>query len=178
MRWRHPRSMPSSPLVDLASVVVCDAWRSANAAYHAAAERIPVSSTSVYGELDGVEPAVSAALVRHAAARPRGIGARGAGAAGAEALAPIAKCCHRWQASIMGVQITIRDVPEAVRRELATRAAQEHKSMQEYLRGELVRLAARPSLHAWLEQVRERKHAAGRRVSPRQILAQRNADRR
>jgi len=78
----------------------------------------------------------------------------------------------------MGVQITIRDVPEAVRDELAARAARERKSMQEYLRGELERLAVRPSLHAWLEQVRERKRAAGRRVSGRRILAHRNADRR
>lgn len=78
----------------------------------------------------------------------------------------------------MGVQITIRDVPEAVRDELATRAARERKSMQEYLRGELERLAERPSLHAWLEHVRERKRAAGRRVSGRSILGHRDADRR
>lgn len=78
----------------------------------------------------------------------------------------------------MGVQITIRDVPEAVRDELAARAARERKSMQEYLRGELERLAVRPSLHTWLEHVRERKRAAGRRVSARRILAHRDADRR
>jgi len=78
----------------------------------------------------------------------------------------------------MGVQITIRDVPEAVRDELAARAARERKSMQEYLRGELERLAVRPSLHAWLEHVRERKHAAARRVPARRILRHRDADRR
>jgi plasmid stability protein len=78
----------------------------------------------------------------------------------------------------MGVQITIRDVPEAVRDELAARAARERKSMQEYLREELERLAARPSIHAWLEQVRERKRAAARRVAARRILAHRDADRR
>jgi hypothetical protein len=78
----------------------------------------------------------------------------------------------------MGVQITIRDVPEAVRDELASRAARERKSMQEYLKEELERLAARPSIHLWLERVRERKHAASRRVSGRQILQHRDADRR
>ena len=78
----------------------------------------------------------------------------------------------------MGVQITIRDVPEAVRDELAARAASERKSMQEYLKEELERLAARPSIHAWLEQVRDRKHSAGRRLSGKQILKQRDADRR
>jgi len=78
----------------------------------------------------------------------------------------------------MGVQITIRDVPEDVRDELATRAARERKSMQEYLKGELVRLAARPSLDTWLERVRDRKHMADGRVSAKQILKHRDADRR
>lgn len=78
----------------------------------------------------------------------------------------------------MGIQITVRDVPEAVRDELAARAAREHKSMQQYLRAALERLAARPALDTWLEQVRERKHAASRRVSGRRILAHRDADRR
>jgi hypothetical protein len=78
----------------------------------------------------------------------------------------------------MGVQITIRDVAEEVRDELAARAARERKSMQEYLKGELERLAARPSMGAWVEAVRLRKRAAGRRVSSRQILQHRDADRR
>lgn len=46
----------------------------------------------------------------------------------------------------MSVQITIRDVPDRVRDELAARAALQGKSMQEYLRAELERLVARPSL--------------------------------
>lgn len=78
----------------------------------------------------------------------------------------------------MGVQITIRDVPEAVRDELAARAAQERKSMQEYLLGELERLAARPSIHAWVERVRDRKHATARQIAADRILAHRDADRR
>jgi len=78
----------------------------------------------------------------------------------------------------MTVQITIRDVPEKVRDELAARAALRGKSMQEYLRNELERMAARPSLDAWLEQVRKRKRATDTRLSARQILDSREADRR
>ncbi|HEU4619252.1 MAG TPA: hypothetical protein VFV10_14525 [Gammaproteobacteria bacterium] len=78
----------------------------------------------------------------------------------------------------MAVQITIRDVPEDVRDELAARAALQGKSMQEYLRAELERLASRPSIDAWLADVRKRKRAAETRVSPKQILRHRDADRR
>jgi plasmid stability protein len=78
----------------------------------------------------------------------------------------------------MAIQITIRDVPEKIREELAARAALQGKSMQEYLRGELERLASRPSVDAWLEQVRKRKRASQTRVSSGQILKERDADRR
>ena len=78
----------------------------------------------------------------------------------------------------MAIQITIRDVPEKVRDELAARAALQGKSMQEYLRAELERLAARPSIDVWLEQVRKRKRASQSRVSAGQILKARDADRR
>jgi plasmid stability protein len=78
----------------------------------------------------------------------------------------------------MPVQITIRDVPDKVRDELAARAALQGKSMQEFLRAELGRLAARPSLDVWLQQVRKRKRATQTRVSARQILEHRDADRR
>jgi antitoxin FitA len=78
----------------------------------------------------------------------------------------------------MSVQINIRDVPERVRDELAARAALQGKSMQEFLRAALERMAARPSVDSWLEQVRKRKRAAQTRVSPKQILEHRNADRR
>jgi hypothetical protein len=66
----------------------------------------------------------------------------------------------------MSVQITIRDVPDAVRDELAA------------LRAELERLAARPPVEKVLERLRERKATAGTRLSPEEILAQRDANRR
>jgi hypothetical protein len=72
----------------------------------------------------------------------------------------------------------IRDVPEKVRDELAARAALQGKSMQEFLRAELERLAARPSIDAWLQQVRKRKRTTQTRISSKQILENRNADRR
>ncbi len=76
------------------------------------------------------------------------------------------------------MQITIRDVPPQVRDELASRAALAGKSMQEYLRGELERLAARPPVERLLERVRERKAAAGTRIPAEEILAHLDADRR
>ena len=77
----------------------------------------------------------------------------------------------------MAVQITIRGVPEAVRDELAVRAALKRQSMQEFLRGELERIASRPSVEVWLQEVRERKAAMGTRVPTSAILAARDADR-
>ena len=78
----------------------------------------------------------------------------------------------------MAVQITIRDVPDKVRDELAARAARQGKSMQEFLRAELERLATRPTVDDWLLQVRRRKRASQNRVSPSEILSARDADRR
>ena len=73
--------------------------------------------------------------------------------------------------------LTIRDVPKRVRDGLAVRAAPQGKSMQDYLRTELERMAARPSVDRWLEQVRKRKRSSRVRVSPRLILQHRSADR-
>ncbi len=78
----------------------------------------------------------------------------------------------------MPVQLTIRDVPDQVRDELAARAALQRKSMQEFLRGELEKIASRPSLEVWLQTVRERKNAAGSRVDTDTILQARDADRK
>jgi hypothetical protein len=78
----------------------------------------------------------------------------------------------------MPIQITIRNVPEEVRDELAARAALQHKSMQEYLRAELERLASKPSLESWLKSVSERKEVAGTRVKASRILRARDADRK
>jgi len=78
----------------------------------------------------------------------------------------------------MSVQITIRDVPEKVRDELAARAALQGKSMQEFLHSELRRMVARPSIDTWLQQVRRRKRVTQSRVSIEEIVKHRDADRR
>lgn len=75
----------------------------------------------------------------------------------------------------MGVAITIRDVPDAVRDELAARAARSGKSLQEYVRGMLVDAAARPPVGDVL--ARARVDATGARVDAASILSARDADR-
>jgi antitoxin FitA len=90
----------------------------------------------------------------------------------------LAKCMHCMQYAVMSVQITIRDVPEKVRDELAARAALQGKSMQEYLSAELLRIASRPSTDAWLKQVRRRKRMGRSEVSSEQILKTRDVDKR
>lgn len=74
--------------------------------------------------------------------------------------------------------ITIRDVPADVRDELAARAALAGRSLQEYLRAELIGLAAKPSVAALVESIRRRKQATGTELTPEQILGDRDADRR
>ena len=78
----------------------------------------------------------------------------------------------------MPVQITIRGVSEEVRDVLAARAALRRQSMQEFLRGELERIAAKPPLDSWLSEVRRRKQAAGTKIAASVILEARDADRR
>jgi len=66
---QYTRELLFSSLVDLMSMVVCRIRASVHAAYQAVKETLSVSVTAVYDKLDGVEPEVSAALVRHVAAR-------------------------------------------------------------------------------------------------------------
>ena len=77
----------------------------------------------------------------------------------------------------MPVQITIRNVPEEVRDVLAARASLQRQSMQEFLRGELERIASRPSATEWVREVREWKKTHGIDVPVSAILNARDADR-
>jgi plasmid stability protein len=74
--------------------------------------------------------------------------------------------------------ITIRNVPDNVRNELAARARLSGRSLQEYLRSELTELARRPDPDVLLAQVRERTRRTGSHLSASQILAHRDRDRR
>ena len=76
------------------------------------------------------------------------------------------------------VVITVRDVPDAVRDELAARAARAGKSLQEYLRGMLVDTAARAPVDDVIARARARVTTTGVRVDAETILAARDADRR
>lgn len=78
----------------------------------------------------------------------------------------------------MTVQLTIRNVPTAVRDELSARASRQGKSMQEYLRQELERLASRPTLVEVSDRIRERKALAATELAVDDVLAARDADRR
>jgi antitoxin FitA len=62
--------------------------------------------------------------------------------------------------------ITIRDVPDDVRDELAARARLSGRSLQKYLKMHLVGLASRPDPQVLIEQVRARTKRTGV-VSPR-----------
>ena len=78
----------------------------------------------------------------------------------------------------MPVAVTIRNVPDDVRDELAARAARSGRSLQEYLRVELIAIASKPNMNDWLASVREMREAAGVRLSAEDILSARDADRR
>jgi antitoxin FitA len=78
----------------------------------------------------------------------------------------------------MSVAITVRDVPNDVRDELAARAARAGKSLQEYLRGVLVQMATRPPVEDVIARARMRVEQTGARVDAASILAARDAERR
>jgi plasmid stability protein len=77
----------------------------------------------------------------------------------------------------MPTSITVRNVPDEVRDELAARPAHTGRSLQQYLRSELIQLARRPSVEEILARARARIDATGSHLSADQILAYRDADR-
>ena len=78
----------------------------------------------------------------------------------------------------MPVSITVRDVPDDTRDELAARAARSGRSLQEYLRAELVALASRPDVATLVTRMRDRVERTGTRLPPKEILRYRDTDRR
>jgi plasmid stability protein len=78
----------------------------------------------------------------------------------------------------MSRSITVRDVPDPTADELASRAARTGRSLQEYLRDQLISLAATPDPDAWLVRIHERKATTPTTVSTTDILEDRDADRR
>ncbi len=78
----------------------------------------------------------------------------------------------------MTVALTVRNVPESVRDELATRAARSGRSMQEFLLAQLNELAATPSAADVIARARSRATATSSQLAPESIIAARDAERR
>jgi antitoxin FitA len=78
----------------------------------------------------------------------------------------------------MPTSITIRDVPDGTRDELAARAAATGRSLQEYLRSKLVDLARQPDAEALMADVRARKAVTASSLSGEAILAHQLEERR
>ena len=76
------------------------------------------------------------------------------------------------------VSVTIRDVPERTRDELAARAARAGQSLQEYLRAQLTAMAEKPSADELWDRVRHRVLTTGSRLSAAEIIEARDHDRR
>jgi plasmid stability protein len=68
----------------------------------------------------------------------------------------------------MTVAITIRNVPDDVRNELASRAAAQGWSLQEFMLHELIELAKRPDRRALIARIEQRLD--GTRLSLDQLL--------
>lgn len=78
----------------------------------------------------------------------------------------------------MTVQITIRNVPETIRNEIASRAAAEGKSMQQFLLAVLERTVEYPCQTRLMERIRERVRASKSGITTADILAARDEERR
>jgi len=78
----------------------------------------------------------------------------------------------------MSTSITIRDVPDETRDELAARAALTGRSLQEYLRTRLVELARQPDAEALLARIHARKAVTASSLAADRILSHRDEDRR
>lgn len=78
----------------------------------------------------------------------------------------------------MPKSITIRDVPDEARDELAARAARSGRSLQEYLRRELIKMASKPDLESVLERLERHRRAGGSSLPASSILSYLDQDRR
>jgi hypothetical protein len=65
---QYTRTLLFSDIVDLMGMVVCKVRPSINAAYKKYSEALGVTRKAVYNKINGVEPDIGAALVRHTAA--------------------------------------------------------------------------------------------------------------
>ncbi len=57
----------------------------------------------------------------------------------------------------MSKMIQVRNVPDQIHRALKARAAREGMSLSDFIKRDLERAAARPTMREWLERTRQRK---------------------
>jgi hypothetical protein len=67
--FQYKRTLLFSGVVDLMGLVVCRMQPSVGAAFQAMQEELSVSQSATYDKIDGIEPGVTAALVRYTASR-------------------------------------------------------------------------------------------------------------
>ncbi len=89
----------------------------------------------------------------------------------------LAFCQHWLHNDAMSTSITVRDVPDQTRNELAARAALTGRSLQEYLRAKLIELARQPDVEALVARIQARKAAHASTLTAEQILSYRDEDR-
>jgi plasmid stability protein len=77
----------------------------------------------------------------------------------------------------MNKMIQIRNVPEKLHRKLKARAAAEGMTLTDYLRGEIERLATKPTLKQWVREVRERGLVVDTEFSAAELIRQDREDR-
>jgi hypothetical protein len=68
-KTQYTRELLFSTVVNLMSLVVCGIHPSIHAAHQASAEEIGVSVTSIYNKINGIEPSISAELVKEVASQ-------------------------------------------------------------------------------------------------------------
>ena len=70
---QYQKELLFSTVVSLMSLVVCGIAKSVNSAYQSNAKRVGVKVQALYQKLDGIEPQVCEALVRHGVAKAQGL---------------------------------------------------------------------------------------------------------
>ncbi|MGE0228749.1 MAG: hypothetical protein AB7I38_00530 [Dehalococcoidia bacterium] len=68
--------------------------------------------------------------------------------------------------------------PDETRNELAARAARSGRSLQEYLRAELIEMAEKPDMRTWVARVREHVQEYSTHLTTDEILRYRDEGRR
>ncbi|SEP19205.1 FitA-like ribbon-helix-helix domain-containing protein [Trujillonella endophytica] len=77
----------------------------------------------------------------------------------------------------MPVPLTIRDLPEATMSELSARAARSGRAVEEYVRAQLIELAARSGATELWDRIEQRVRVTGGNLPADDILRFRDADR-